>query len=100
IRDFHVTGVQTCALPIFDEIRMGSQPAGDDEGDPSRSPFPVEVVAGPRQRRNRRNRDMIAEKQGCRAGASAPAVEDDVVRASRRSEERRVGKEWTTAGRT
>src|SRR5690606_3742085 len=28
IRDFHVTGVQTCALPIFEILEPGGAPAG------------------------------------------------------------------------
>src|SRR5690606_11153430 len=37
IRDFHVTGVQTCALPIFEALDSGSATTGqtDDLGDDS-----------------------------------------------------------------
>src|SRR5215510_10653386 len=31
IRDGHVTGVQTCALPIFGEVEVGQDIGGDDE---------------------------------------------------------------------
>src|SRR5690606_40199433 len=83
IRDFHVTGVQTCALPIFLQYRRSET---------GRHPLPR---GGPYARR----------RAGCLHGVglnSTPLA----VRASRkiprvwrishvlRSEERRVGKEW------
>src|SRR5690606_39820057 len=33
IRDFHVTGVQTCALPIFDALGLDGVRAERDDGD-------------------------------------------------------------------
>src|SRR5437870_11734451 len=59
IRDGHVTGVQTCALPIF---------------------LPPPALAGEPQRRRR-------------PPSGRPRTTDG--RGNLRSEERRVGKEWT-----
>src|SRR5207302_2545288 len=60
IRDFHVTGVQTCALPIFGTTSRRKPPA--------------------------RTRPASARRRTTPAGARR-------INASRRSEERRVGKE-------
>src|SRR5690606_39909641 len=70
IRDFHVTGVQTCALPI-------SSAAADHLG-------------------GGRHRHRLADHavRLPRAGAlDSPFLRRDAGRARRRSEERRVGKE-------
>src|SRR5690606_40466101 len=76
IRDFHVTGVQTCALPIW--------------------PHP-----GPRRAAKRRPRAPVAlfvgGEHGGAAGDGAPAPRGR-ARAGARSEERRVGREWGAAG--
>src|SRR5690606_40628702 len=73
IRDFHVTGVQTCALPIF-----------------SRTEWVEE------------NRDVVVRAAAAMLAANRyitdPANRDQVIEAAaqvteRRSEERRVGKE-------
>src|SRR5207302_5541763 len=68
IRDFHVTGVQTCALPIF------------------RSP-----ARGPRGRADDADRAR-------RGGAARPTAPMGRRVARRRSEERRVGKECRSRG--
>src|SRR5690606_40346073 len=67
IRDFHVTGVQTCALPIL------SRACGGTPG-----PAPRAARARARESGFRRSR---------RGSRRAPRS---------RSEERRVGKEWRT----
>src|SRR5690606_40092496 len=72
IRDFHVTGVQTCALPIWRR-----RPAG-------RAPAACRRSAGPRGARRAPRR------------ARAPARPRPPSRGSPRSEERRVGKEWSS----
>src|SRR5690606_41094515 len=84
IRDFHVTGVQTCALPISD----AEVPAARD-GDPADTPTAAdpETDAAPRP-----------------AGPAAPGYDDAEREAVlKRSVERRVGKEsrsgWTPARR-
>src|SRR5690606_40245194 len=38
IRDFHVTGVQTCALPIFLQCADGPRAAGAHRSAPARAP--------------------------------------------------------------
>src|SRR5436309_13908463 len=71
IRDFHVTGVQTCALPISRELH----PVLLDTG---------AVTDGLEQRRCREVPDVVREP------------DELVPRALQRSEERRVGKECIT----
>src|SRR5690606_39662737 len=51
IRDFHVTGVQTCALPIFDDDPFVKLPARRStlvpvSGPPTRMAY-VEIMSGP-----------------------------------------------------
>src|SRR5690606_40851333 len=80
IRDFHVTGVQTCALPIYDKViaRM--------EGD-----FPVIDPS------HLHYTDVAPNQISSISASLIPFLEhDDANRAlmgSNRSEERRVGKE-------
>src|SRR5690606_40004152 len=78
IRDFHVTGVQTCALPIFNVILMFE---GEEEfGSPS---LPAFIEA---------NRDRLA----CDVAFNS---DSDMWSPTRpRSEERRVGKECRERG--
>src|SRR5690606_40362424 len=66
IRDFHVTGVQTCALPIY-------------------FPCPERVT-------NSREREMRLIAAAVRIKADSKAVEK-MISIKERSEERRVGKE-------
>src|SRR5690606_40839213 len=74
IRDFHVTGVQTCALPIYDaEDRLGH----------SREKI-TEAARGPRR---------TPPRAGSGAGAGGRTTGLDSRRHGFRSEERRVGKE-------
>src|SRR5690606_40660763 len=85
IRDFHVTGVQTCALPISGDVAGGDRP-------PARRP--VRPAARRRPERPRpppdpARRDRLVVEPARRAGAP---------RAAPRSEERRVGKEWRCGG--
>src|SRR5690606_40631766 len=74
IRDFHVTGVQTCALPIF--RRCGCRFRRKPASDPLRS-------AG---------RDPVHTPVGRRQGATVSAALE-LLPAGKRSEERRVGRE-------
>src|SRR5690606_40547076 len=69
IRDFHVTGVQTCALPIWLDAWIYSKPHGGKQGGD------VHYVSS------------------CAAGMLTRLLVAD-VRGHGRSEERRVGKEW------
>src|SRR5690606_39510071 len=74
IRDFHVTGVQTCALPIyFDHHAIAYRPGGGVADDDDA------IVAVGRQRRA--NRVQVG------------AQSEELARPAVRSEERRVGKE-------
>src|SRR5690606_39578201 len=88
IRDFHVTGVQTCALPISREmffivlftcpfpLSSWPDPAGCPEA-PTRRCWRAAASAS-------RSVPARGRERGS-AGSSRPS----------RSEERRVGKEWT-----
>src|SRR5690606_39513922 len=86
IRDFHVTGVQTCALPIFRRLRQRrSLLSGDATVDAVLPPAPGSLLHDPRAGRTpvhvvfaQRMADPVLAQQ------NAPQI---------RSEERRVGKE-------
>src|SRR5690606_40922016 len=96
IRDFHVTGVQTCALPIFGK--------GYLEGTQTKGGFVPE-----------QHTDYIFTTVGEEWGFVGAVVviilfvclllriiylaENQKSRLSRRSEERRVGKEWRSQWR-
>src|SRR5690606_39480992 len=87
IRDFHVTGVQTCALPIFAQRKA--------------------LQADWRNGAVRALEDYMAEANDV-AGRTAEAIDgvlgslqstfEEFFRTGRRSEERRVGKEGRTRG--
>src|SRR5207248_4602184 len=74
IRDRTVTGVQTCALPISVALLAAPDAPGGSMWWSNRG--------------DSRQRDLYA---GCRGAASGAGRRSD-----RRSEERRVGKEWST----
>src|SRR5205807_5092684 len=80
IRDYKVTGVQTCALPIS----RGRAGAGRREGEP--------FEAGPTFEPEL---DSAVADFDRPAAAHHPAYSEPVAE---RSEERRVGKEWTPRG--
>src|SRR5690606_40131710 len=93
IRDFHVTGVQTCALPISGSSSIAGSLVGADAGGarphdrwravparPGRTPRPCYL-------RRPTNRSSILDGRH----EEPPAPEQ-------RSEERRVGKEWRAGG--
>src|SRR5206468_4620479 len=83
IRDLIVTGVQTCALPIY--LRQPERPGEPD------------VAARGRPRRPGTGRDLRALPESPRAVAESghQALGRRAADAGhRRSEERRVGKEW------
>src|SRR5207302_6694002 len=82
IRDFHVTGVQTCALPILHDVRRAGRRTGD-----------------PYRRRTCRRRHAASAPAGVLGSARiamrllhAGHAADGVRDAEARSEERRVGK--------
>src|SRR5690606_41047754 len=71
IRDFHVTGVQTCALPIL-----------------------VRASTTTMEKNSRR----VPSPQAATAADPNPATSAVASMAETRSEERRVGKEWRGRG--
>src|SRR5690606_39939792 len=82
IRDFHVTGVQTCALPISKE-KPRSRAAGfwgKDPGDDLLSHAGCTLPSA---------RLRFTSEFGMGSGGSTKLLSP-----GRRSEERRVGKEW------
>src|SRR5690606_40095304 len=89
IRSFHVTGVQTCALPISPHARWGSTRSHTTDDNPlarGRAPTQEEVPMndGPHSKKDSKNavvrRDLVR-------GAGAAAALAGLTR----SEERRVG---------
>src|SRR5205085_4392503 len=81
IRDLTVTGVQTCALPIYPRVVTG-----DEVGPQLRQLRRPEIDAGDRPAPDRhRDGDGLSK-------ARLPPASDAALR-FRRSEERRVGKE-------
>src|SRR5690606_41145521 len=89
IRDFHVTGVQTCALPIWrDGPNHGKRPRGvHAHRTKPRPPLPSLPCPPP------------SERVECARSVAGTSTGHD-ARRSRvcRSEERRVGKEWRARG--
>src|SRR5690606_40892733 len=78
IRDFHVTGVQTCALPIYLHVLTVDLAAGHLEGAGDLRVGRVQV---------RRWRQLLRHRSRGRQLVRGPQLQH-------RSEERRVGKEW------
>src|SRR5690606_40739504 len=95
IRDFHVTGVQTCALPIYDaEARRHGLVVAASAARPSRSGR--RTPSGGR----RGDREDVGDRAGPPGGADV-LLGGGCSRAVReRSEERRVGKECRERGAT
>src|SRR5207244_8534776 len=92
IRDDLVTGVQTCALPIFEIPRVDEhveQISGEREDG-------GEDVDGAREEHERERREREAELE--RTGRRDTTGGDRAVPRPLRSEERRVGKEWRAWG--
>src|SRR5690606_40752223 len=88
IRDFHVTGVQTCALPIYQcaQQRLGHPPAEQR----------CEQQKVERSERNT-EREQVRKRAPFAAAAREQGAPEWRVAGQReveRSEERRVGKEW------
>src|SRR5439155_2721313 len=92
IRDGHVTGVQTCALPIC-------TPAKPFSGSPESAGVPTTS----RSQEPRRCGWMLPSTASLRqtGGRELERIvfdEATIARRVRRSEERRVGKEWRARG--
>src|SRR5688500_19531586 len=90
IRDYKVTGVQTCALPILRHAEEGGIEMESVAPSSNFSDYDAVVI----RHRSQRARPHAATPRG---QADARGPED--LRALRRSEERRVGEEYS-AGRT
>src|SRR5262249_57292561 len=89
IRDWSVTGVQTCALPIF--VRRGTRPGTVFRLDRWAKTAVRRKLLGAEIYPAQAERPLVQDK--CRAHGSAhPGWPNDTCR-SERSEERRVGKE-------
>src|SRR5690606_39501807 len=90
IRSFHVTGVQTCALPIFRDLFAvgGLQRVVVRRGLRRQQHLDLHrrIVLRDRQRQQPQRRDRRQHPQGWRGGLRRGAQEN-------RSEERRVGRE-------
>src|SRR5690606_40985341 len=89
IRDFHVTGVQTCALPIWGTPFRDGAIGEKTEIPASAGMTPVGVVLIVRKQRRPREPARNHPSRPCRRTCRARLRDAD------RSEERRVGKEWT-----
>src|SRR5690606_39940385 len=93
IRDFHVTGVQTCALPIWRlETHQGDPLVPSGDGDDARA-LRDELL----ELRERMDRLATAYADGA---VSESQLRSGTERLRARSEERRVGKEGRARGRT
>src|SRR5690606_39901153 len=99
-RDFHVTGVQTCALPIYAFFARHARTLFVDEdfaplyrqgGRPSVPPSLLAVAVLLQRIHNLSDQALI--------DATKFDLRFKVALGLARSEERRVGKEWTDQGR-
>src|SRR5690606_40177731 len=85
IRYFHVTGVQTCALPIFKETHSNVVRIRLARHGSKKNPHYRIVVADQRSPRDGRFIEQI--------GRYNPQTDPSEIAVNARSEERRVGKE-------
>src|SRR5207253_3666815 len=91
IRDGHVTGVQTCALPIFDQTQAAALLAAAED-DPLEALYVLAVMLGMRQ-------GELLGLQWADVDWEAGRVQvRHTLQWRKRSEERRVGKEWRATG--
>src|SRR5690606_39972144 len=97
IRDFHVTGVQTCALPICRTDSMAQQSEGVDRGDnPARAAALAKAMRS--ASRDGRQVNMAGLMQMASDGGGMEAELTNTETGGERSEERRVGKECRARG--
>src|SRR2546430_16752956 len=87
IRDLTVTGVQTCALPIWVPRELGRQPAQADRvhhlvGDDHGAGAPRAEVAGPRPRQNGR---------GARRGRGEKSVGARSLKKKKKKKQEKLG---------
>src|SRR5690606_40500018 len=90
IREFHVTGVQTCALPIYDATVYGIELNYSQNLNFLPAPWDGLVVGA---NATFSSTDATIEEQAVARDISFPNQSDQVGNLSIRSEERRVGKE-------
>src|SRR5690606_40386728 len=89
IRDFHVTGVQTCALPIWEKSERGKE--GNIASRMPRGVIGIDVDATRGKPGADTFRELIARYGELPTHPVSSAADG-------RSEERRVGKGWTGRG--
>src|SRR5438034_8258628 len=93
IRDHCVTGVQTCALPI--SYRRGSStPARTAKAARATRAAPATAIRRPRRPVSGPREGMLERWLGPPSAAANSSAVANRSSGSRRSEERRVGKEW------
>src|SRR5690606_41191570 len=88
IRDFHVTGVQTCALPICEWVTTQSEMIPSGAGDPLEASRDVDQAFSDAIHEARISGQPDTAPIG-RAGGATPQTNPE----HERSEERRVGKQ-------
>src|SRR5690606_40259253 len=97
IRDFHVTGVQTCALPIFSCAMVGlAFPLFAQE---QLAVFKDIVEHATTHNMGLKNAALETQKVGMEREAVKGKWLPSVSAHALRSEERRVGKEWRSGRR-
>src|SRR5690606_39738812 len=92
IRDFHVTGVQTCALPISDRVRRGDETV-KIEPQTMRVLLLLARNAGAVVSQAEIERTVWAD-----VVVTPSSVYQSIAQLRKRSEERRVGRECRTRG--
>src|SRR5207247_6915973 len=99
-RDPLVTGVQTCALPIYSFESATLRPRGFAMGLVHGHPAPEEILGKRFQHTAREVADRVTRRGvSCRERRIGPDDDERRGRQRLRSEERRVGKEWRAWGR-
>src|SRR5690606_40228662 len=93
-RDFHVTGVQTCALPIslWNELQLDGGPAYAATIETLRTPLQGKTTI-PEESARRFVESLALALQASVLLRAASLIAQPFVRSRLRSEERRVGKD-------
>src|SRR5690606_39616587 len=94
IRDFHVTGVQTCALPIY----TGQHAGGHRPPSSSIHTAIQPQMASPATSSSTAITATTCATPSSRTGGPCPGARASTTSRPRRSEERRVGEERGTRG--
>src|SRR5690606_40123088 len=99
IRDFHVTGVQTCALPIFQYLTKSGVKAGNLQGQiDGRVAFDIPLKSGITA--SEVTLDARTTISDVRLPNALDNISIDGGELAVRSEERRVGKEGSSVSAT